>query len=84
MEKNNFDFSKFLISKGFKIFNANKYKYLVENDYELVLEILENEYILPFALDMQFRDGLPKTVESAEKSFKTMEDILGIEFVNCE
>lgn len=84
MEKNKFDFSKFLISKGFKIFNANKYKYLVENDYELVLEIVENEYILPFALDKQFRSDIPKTVEKAEKSFKTMEEILGIEFVNCE
>ena len=84
MEKEKFDFRKFLISKGFKCYNENKYKYLVDNNYELVLEIFENEYILPFALDKRFRSAIPKTHEKAETSFQTIEEILGIEFVYCE
>lgn len=82
METSKFNFSEFLISKGFKKTNYNIFKYIDEDNYELTLAIRNDEYIMPFTADKRFRSEIPKTEEKAISSFNTIEEIVGIKFTN--
>ncbi|WP_184808089.1 hypothetical protein [Epilithonimonas hominis] len=49
MDKEKFSFIDYLISKGLKKkLIMKKYQYIIENDGFLNIEIINNEYLMPF------------------------------------
>ncbi|QBO59615.1 hypothetical protein [Chryseobacterium salivictor] len=79
-EKINFDFIEFIESKGFKQINNNNFEYILENSFPLQLIFENNEYVIPFTPEIQFITKIPTDKETAEKSFKNIQEILEIKF----
>lgn len=80
MEKNTFNFNEFLLSKGFEEINSYTYLYKVDKDFTLKLTMEDGKYIIPFAPDKQFKSKIPQNKEKATENFKTIGDILDINF----
>lgn len=81
-KKVDFDFIEFIKSKGFKQISYNNFEYVLENSFPLQLIFENGEYVIPFTPEKQFRTILPTNKETAEKSFKDIEEILEINFKN--
>ena len=79
-QKINFDFIEFIESMGFKKINNNNFEYVLENSFPLQLIFENNQYVIPYTPEKQFRTTIPTIKEIAEKSFKNIEEILDINF----
>ena len=81
MINTNFDFKNFIISKGFKKMDDFKFKYTLKEGFNLYLEIIKDEYVIPFTPEHRFCGKIPQKIEQAEKEFKTISEELGIKFI---
>lgn len=75
-----FNFRNFILSKGFTKIDDNNFRYNFKDNLSLLLEIINDEYLIPFASDKVFRSKLPVNEIKANQSFVIMEDLLGIKF----
>ena len=83
MEQNKkFDFKEFIESKGFKQKSDSNFEYILENLFPLQLYFENNEYVIPYTPEQQFRTKIPTNKVTAEDSFKTIEESLDINFKN--
>lgn len=75
-----FNFIKFINTKGFKMTKPNKFIFEYSDEYTIVLEIENDEYKIPIGFTERFISNIPKNIQQAEENFNTIANILNINF----